>query len=136
MRRTTAERQPARPDVSFAADAAIPGDAARQAGAVGAVTIASRSVESPAPGQWPWRTSGFPLYEHATAVPAGARRMPHYWMVNLGSAETLSRTRRRTIDGLCPSYWQVILVGSNHPRSGYHARWAGHGAFMVTPMTV
>lgn len=123
----------------------------------------------PAPGQWPWRTSGFPLYEHATAVPAGARRMPHFWMVNLGSAETLSRTSRRTIDGLCPSYWQVILVGSNHPRSGYHARqrsdirspmsqiwvnscgsrgaiegsrlslagarWAGHGAVVVTPMT-
>ncbi|WP_412074752.1 trypsin-like serine protease [Streptomyces xanthophaeus] len=58
--------KPAGPDVSISADAVLPASAAGQAGlGPAAVTDASRSLPSPASGQWPWQATGFLLYEHA-----------------------------------------------------------------------
>ncbi|MGW7031452.1 trypsin-like serine peptidase [Streptomyces xanthophaeus] len=57
---------PAGPSVSLSADAALPSGAARQSGLAGsALAGATKSLKSPAPGQWPWQASGFLLYEHA-----------------------------------------------------------------------
>lgn len=59
-------KKPTGPNVSISGDATLPEGATRQTGfGPSAATDVSRSLPSPAPGQWPWQATGFLLYEHA-----------------------------------------------------------------------